>query len=62
MLDITNAIDDSATSKQFNISLNSYEGPIDLLLDLAKKQKQAMLKDLRSVNRIVQKRKKKREL
>ena len=27
------------SSKQFNISLNSYEGPIDLLLDLAKKQK-----------------------
>ena len=27
------------SSKQFNISLNSYEGPIDLLLDLARKQK-----------------------
>ena len=39
MLDITNAIDDSAPSKQFNISLNAYEGPIDLLLELARKQK-----------------------
>ena len=26
-------------SNQFNLSLNGYEGPIDLLLDLAKKQK-----------------------
>ena len=26
-------------SKQFNITLNSYEGPIDLLLELARKQK-----------------------
>ena len=39
MLDITNAIDDSAPSKQFNISLSAYEGPIDLLLELARKQK-----------------------
>ncbi len=39
MLDITNAIDDSAPSKQFNISLSTYEGPIDLLLELARKQK-----------------------
>ena len=27
------------TSNQFNLSLEGYEGPIDLLLDLAKKQK-----------------------
>ena len=39
MLDVTNAIDDSAPSKQFNISLSAYEGPIDLLLELARKQK-----------------------
>ena len=39
MLDITNEIEDSLPSKQFNISLNSYEGPIDLLLELARKQK-----------------------
>ena len=39
MLNITNEIKDSISSKQFNISLNTYEGPIDLLLELAKKQK-----------------------
>ena len=39
MLDITNKIDDSSPSKQFNITLNVYEGPIDLLLELARKQK-----------------------
>jgi len=39
MLDITNDIENSAPSKQFNISLNAYEGPIDLLLELARKQK-----------------------
>ena len=39
MLDITNNIEDSVSSKQFNISLNSYEGPIYLLLELARKQK-----------------------
>ena len=39
MLDITNEIEDSVSSKQFNISLNAYEGPIDLLLELARKQK-----------------------
>ncbi len=39
MLDITTEIEDSALSKQFNITLNSYEGPIDLLLELARKQK-----------------------
>jgi len=39
MLDINNEIDDSAPSKQFNITLNAYEGPIDLLLELARKQK-----------------------
>ena len=39
MLNITNDIDDSVPSKQFNISLNAYEGPIDLLLELARKQK-----------------------
>ena len=36
MLNIDN---DLATSKQFNISLEAYEGPIDLLLELARKQK-----------------------
>ena len=39
MLDITTEIEDTALSKQFNITLNSYEGPIDLLLELARKQK-----------------------
>jgi len=39
MLDSTNVIDDSVPSKQFNISLSAYEGPIDLLLELARKQK-----------------------
>ena len=39
MLDITNEIDDLAPAKQFNITLNTYEGPIDLLLELARKQK-----------------------
>ena len=39
MLNITNDIGDSTPSKQFNISINSYEGPIDLLLELARKQK-----------------------
>ena len=39
MLDINNEIDVSAPSKQFNITLNAYEGPIDLLLELARKQK-----------------------
>ena len=39
MFNITNEIEDSVPSKQFNISLNSYEGPIDLLLELARKQK-----------------------
>ena len=39
MLDITNEIEDSLPSKQFNITLNAYEGPIDLLLELARKQK-----------------------
>tara|TARA_Y100000768_G_C23878473_1_gene633998 strand:+ start:110 stop:877 length:768 start_codon:yes stop_codon:yes gene_type:complete len=32
-------IDKSTNFTQFNISLNSYEGPIDLLLELARKQK-----------------------
>lgn len=36
MLNIDN---DLAISKQFNISLDAYEGPIDLLLELARKQK-----------------------
>ena len=36
MLNIDN---DLAESKQFNISLDAYEGPIDLLLELARKQK-----------------------
>ena len=39
MLDITSEVDNSPPSKQFNISLNAYEGPIDLLLELARKQK-----------------------
>ena len=39
MLDIDSEIDDSFSSKKFNITLNSYEGPIDLLLELARKQK-----------------------
>ena len=29
----------SPNTRQFNILLNGYEGPIDLLLELAKKQK-----------------------
>ena len=36
MLNINNEL---IPSKQFNITLNSYEGPIDLLLELARKQK-----------------------
>ena len=36
MLDITNDIENPIPSKQFNISLNAYEGPIDLLLELAR--------------------------
>ena len=39
MLNFNQEIGNSADSKQFNISLNAYEGPIDLLLDLARKQK-----------------------
>ena len=39
MLNINNEIENSISSKQFNISLNAYEGPIDLLLELARKQK-----------------------
>tara|TARA_Y100000768_G_scaffold245029_1_gene185759 strand:- start:1114 stop:1881 length:768 start_codon:yes stop_codon:yes gene_type:complete len=39
MLNFNQEIGNSADSKQFNISLNTYEGPIDLLLDLARKQK-----------------------
>ena len=39
MLDITNKNEDSVFSKQFNISFDAYEGPIDLLLELARKQK-----------------------
>ena len=34
-----NQINSIETSNQFNLSLDGYEGPIDLLLDLAKKQK-----------------------
>ena len=36
MLNIDN---ETTPSKQFNISLDAYEGPIDLLLELARKQK-----------------------
>ena len=39
MLNFNGDFDQTTPSKQFNISLNSYEGPIDLLLDLARKQK-----------------------
>jgi len=39
MLNISNKVENSTSSKQFNITLNSYEGPIDLLLELARKQK-----------------------
>ena len=39
MLNIGENFDKNPSSKQFNITLNSYEGPIDLLLDLARKQK-----------------------
>ena len=39
MLNINNDYSKTESSKQFNISLTSYEGPIDLLLDLARKQK-----------------------
>ena len=39
MLNFNQEIGNFPDSKQFNISLNSYEGPIDLLLDLARKQK-----------------------
>ena len=36
MLDQNEIIDDN---NKFNLLLNTYEGPIDLLLDLARKQK-----------------------
>ena len=39
MLNINSEFNESVPSKQFNIFLNSYEGPIDLLLDLARRQK-----------------------
>ena len=39
MLNFNEELDQISPSKQFTISLNSYEGPIDLLLDLARKQK-----------------------
>ena len=39
MLNLNDDLNHSNHTKQFNISLNSYEGPIDLLLDLARKQK-----------------------
>ena len=39
MLNINNDYSNNESSKQFNISLTSYEGPIDLLLDLARNQK-----------------------
>ena len=39
MLNTNNESDINRSSKQFNISLTSYEGPIDLLLDLARRQK-----------------------
>ena len=39
MLNINGELNEINSSKQFTITLNSYEGPIDLLLDLARKQK-----------------------
>ena len=39
MLNFKGELDNTIFSKQFNISLNSYEGPIDLLLLLARNQK-----------------------
>ena len=39
MIDHINQISIDESSNQFNLSLDGYEGPIDLLLDLAKKQK-----------------------
>ena len=39
MLNINDELNAPNSSKQFNISLDSYEGPIDLLLELARKQK-----------------------
>ena len=39
MLNTDSEFQNPNSSKQFNITLNSYEGPIDLLLDLARKQK-----------------------
>ncbi len=39
MLNIKSEVGEINSSKTFNISLTSYEGPIDLLLDLARKQK-----------------------
>ncbi len=39
MLNFDEELDKINQSKQFTISLNTYEGPIDLLLDLARKQK-----------------------
>tara|TARA_Y100000590_G_scaffold364880_1_gene423482 strand:- start:5067 stop:5831 length:765 start_codon:yes stop_codon:yes gene_type:complete len=38
MEDLYNSPDENLSNNQFNLSLNGYEGPIDLLLDLAKKQ------------------------
>lgn len=39
MLNTSNEYNQANNSKQFNISLKAYEGPIDLLLDLARRQK-----------------------
>ena len=39
MIDYINQININESSNQFNLSLDGYEGPIDLLLDLARKQK-----------------------
>ncbi len=39
MLNINDEFNQEKSSKKFKISLNTYEGPIDLLLDLARKQK-----------------------
>ena len=39
MLNTLDDFDQNDQFREFNISINSYEGPIDLLLELAKKQK-----------------------
>ena len=45
MTENNNSKDLNSYYNQFNLTLNGYEGPIDLLLDLAKKQ-QVNLSDI----------------